>query len=208
MFKKVKNTWNKVEPYALLIVTLILFLLISYIIFIYFKDAKLFNNNSLNLATLIIFFLAIYSFIINLYYKIFKFTLMKPSITKGEFYRLWKKRRKISQELKKGMENKTIPHNSKKFKEKWKAVEEIEEILDEKTISFKSWFVFFIFSIYFGMSMGHPFWAIKNSTKYFWKATEYFFSLKKIELGFKWYKLKDENYIINSFIYPYKKPKK
>lgn len=208
MFKKVKKIWNNVEPYVLLTITFLLFLLISYIIFIYFKDAKLFNNNLLNLATLIIFFSAIYLFIINLYCKIFKFTLMKPSITKKEFHKLWKKERKISQELKKGMENKTIPYNSKKFKEKWKEVEKIEKILDEKTISFKNWFVFFIFSIYFGCREGLFLWSIKNSTKYFWKATKDFFSLKKIGLGFKWYKLKDENYIIDSFIYPYKKTKK
>ena len=30
--------------------------------------------------------------LINLYYKIFKFTLMKPSITENEFNKLWKKR--------------------------------------------------------------------------------------------------------------------
>jgi len=133
---------------------------------------------------------------------------MKPSITKEKFHKLWKKGRKISQELKKGMSNKTIPYNSKKFKAKWKEIAEIEKILDKKTISFKNWFEFFIFSVYFGSWQGLFLWSIKNSTKYFWEATKYFFSSKKIGLGFKWYKLKDENYIIDSFIYPYRKPKK
>ena len=208
MLKKINKFWDKIEPSVFIIFTLIFFLLISGAIFIYFKDAKVFNNYLLNLSTLIIFFLAVYLFIISLYYKIVEFTLMKPSLSEKEFHKLWKKEHKLSKELKKGMKTKKIPYNSKKFKEKWKEIEEIEEILNKKSIDFKSWFEFFIFSIYFGSLEGLFLWSLKNSTKFLKESIKSFFSLKKVGIGFRWYKLKDKSYIIDSFIYPYKKLKK
>lgn len=132
---------------------------------------------------------------------------MKPSITGKKFESLWKKRRKIAQELKKGEKNKTILYGSKKYKEKYSEIKKIGKILDKKTVSFKSWFGFFVFSVYYGSRLGFPIWAIKNSTKYFNEAVKNFFSFKKIGLGFKWHKLKNESYRIDSFIYPHRKPK-
>lgn len=206
MFKKIRSFFNKTESYLFLITTFILFLLIGYNILIYSKNFQLFNNNVLNLITLAIFYFAVYLFLITLYYKLFKFTLMEPSISHKEFKKLWKKSRKIAQELKKGAEDKTIIYNSKKFKDKWGEIKQIEEILDEKSISFKNWFSFFIFSVYFGIWQGLFIWSIKNSTKYFLESIKDFFSFKKMGLGFRWYKLKNGDYIIDSFIYPYRKP--
>ncbi len=203
MIKKLKEFWDKIDPFVFLILTSILFLLISGLIFIYFKDAKLFDNNLLNLFTLIIFFSAIYSFIINLYYKIFKFTLMKPSITKKEFNTLWKKRYKIALEF-----PRKIKLKSKKDTEKWNQIKKITEKLDKESIKFKSWVVFFIFSIYFGSWEGLFLWSIRNSTRYFFKAIKYSFASKPYGLEFKWYKLKGGYYyIIDSSIYPPKKSK-
>jgi|TARA_Y100000034_G_C6744139_1_gene330382 hypothetical protein len=207
MFKEIKKFLDKIEPSIFLILSLILFLIISYVIFIFFRNARVFENNLWNSILLIIFYSGIYFFLIRLYYKIFKFTLIKPSITDKEFKKLWKKRRIVSQELKKGMENKKIPHGSKKFKEKYGKFKKIGKILDEKTVSFKDWLTFFIFSLYFGLYIGNFFWAIKNSTKYFKEATKKFFSFKEMGLGFKWHKLKNEQYRIDSFIYPHRKPK-
>ncbi len=203
MIKKLKEFWDKIDPFVFLILTSILCLVFSGVIFIYFKDVKLFNNNLLNLFALIIFFSAVYSFIINLYYKIFKFTLMKPSITKKEFNRLWKKRYKIALEF-----PRKIKLKSKKDKERWNKIKKITKKLDKNAIKFKSWFAFFIFSIYFGSWEGLFLWSIRNSTRYFLKAIKYSFASKPYGLEFKWYKLKGEYYyIIDSSIYPHKKSK-
>ena len=215
MFKKTKKTLDKrytiLDKLLDIVMHISLFLVVLAILFrlfrILFINAQILNENLWIIILTIMGYAIISLILINLYYKIFKFTLMKPSITEKEFNKLWKKRQRISQELKKGRENKKIPHGSKKFGKKWKEIEKIEKVLYEKTVSFKDWLTFFIFSIYFGLYIGNFFWAIKNSTIYFKEATKNFFSFKKMGLGFKWYKLKNERYTISSFVYPYRKPK-
>ena len=208
MFQKIKNFFKKIESPFFLIITLVLFLVIGCKLLVQFKDFQLFSNSLLNLIVLIIFYSAIFSFLIILYYKLFKFTLMKPSISFEEFKKLRRKVSKIAQELKKGREDKTISYNSKKFKNKWDELKKIEKIIDKKSISFKNWLSFFIFSIYFGSWEGLFTWSIKNSTKYFWKAVKDLFSLNRVGTGFRWYKLKDGTYIIDSFIYFCRNPVK
>ena len=202
MIKKLEKLWEKIESFMQIIITLVLFLTISLLIFIFLKDAKVFNNTSLNLFTLVIFFLAIYLFIINLYYKIHKFILMKPLIDEKEFNKLWKKRYNLARKLQK------LKRHSKEYKEKGSQFDKITKTLEKNTIKFKSWFVFFIFSVYLGILQAIPFWAIKHSVKYFPEATKHFFRTKPYEIGFMWYKTKDNIYSIDSFIYLPKKFKK
>ena len=202
IIKRLGKFLEKIESFIEIIITLALVLSVSFLIFVYFKDAKVFNNVLLNLFTLIIFFLAIFLFIINLYYKINKFILIKPLIDEKGFKRLWKKKYNLAKKLQK------LKRNSKEYKKRGNQFDKITKTLEKNTIKFKSWFVFFIFSIYFGLLQGIPFWAIKHSAKYFPEATKHFFRIKPYEVGFMWYKIKGGMYLIDSFIYLPRKLKK
>jgi len=198
MLEKIKKFWNKIEPTLFLLTTLILFLSVSCLIFIYFKGARIFENNSLNLITLILFYSGVYLFLIILCYKIFKFALIKPSLTEREFNKSWKEGWKIAQELKKDIKK----TKSENFKKRYNQMKEIDKKMDNTGIQFKSWFLFFIFSIYFGLWIGNFFWAIKKSTKDFWEVMKNPF-LENFKKEFKWYKVSSgntEKYIIHSYI--------
>lgn len=197
MLKKLKNFWKKIEPLLFLIATSILFLLVIYIILIHFKDAQIFENNPLNLITLVLFYSGVYLFLIFLYYKIFKFTLIKPSLNEKEFNELWKKGLEIAKRLKKEK------YGSKEFKGRYSKMKEMERKMDDTGIQFKSWFLFFIFSLYYGLWVGNFFWAIKKSTKDFWKVIKHPF-LEDFKKEFKWYKISSnqtEKYIIHSYVF-------
>ncbi len=203
MFKKTKKFWNKIEPLVFLVATFILFLLISLIIFIYSKNAQVFKNNLLNLIVLIIFYTAVYSFLISLYYKILKFTLMKPILLEKEFNHLIKKRIKIAKQIKEKLKDEKY-YNSKDFKQKYGQTKKIEKKLNENSVSFESWFLFVIFSMYFGLWTGNFFWAIKHSSKNFFKTMKNFITIKTPNCDFRWYKFKNlkgkEMYVINSYV--------
>ena len=192
MFRKLKGFLNKIMDLVFLVLTLILFLLIAYIIFIYFKNSQIFNNKLYNLIVLAIFYSIVYLFFIRLYYKIFKFTLNKNLLNKKEFeIMLRKKANWRKKTLKK--ENRIPLTSTKKLKILLNEGKLIDKEFYKGAIFFNSFIEFFIFSIYYGLYIGHPFWAIKKSIKPFPKAVKKFFSLSLYEYRYGWNKFKNSS---------------
>lgn len=203
MSKKIKKFLEEIEPTAFLVATFILFLLISYIIFTYFKEVIIFSNPTLNLISLIIFYSVVYFFLISLYCKIFKFTLKKDLLTKVELKKILERKKKYREKtLKK--ENRIPQASMKKLKQLVKEGDEINKELNKGVILFKSYIFFLFFSIYYGLYIWKPIWAIKNSLKFFPKALKNLFKINKIEARFAWnkYKKNKDTYYYTFYIPP------
>ena len=177
MLKKIKEFFSKIQSALFLTLNLILILLIAEKIFFYFRDVKLFENVLYNSITLTLFYIGVYLFLINFYYKLFKFESKKDLLTESELKELIKEKAKYSKKILR-KENRSPKASTKKLNQLIKEGKEINKKLDKGIVSFKSYIVFLLFSIYYGTYVGLPIWSIKNSIKYFPKAFKNFFKLK------------------------------
>lgn len=191
MFKKIKNFFNKIEPIAFLIATFIILGAFFYFILIYFKNVIILKNSILNLITLIIFYSAIFYLLAKVYYKIFKFETKKEILTESEFKKLLKKKKEYRKKVSK-KENRIPKASTAKLKKLLKEGENLNNEFFKGAIFFKSYFVFFLFSFYYGTCTGHPIWSIKNSLSLLPKALKNFFDIPLTEPKYFWNQIKNK----------------
>ena len=187
MFKKIKKILEKIEPPIFLIITFILFGAIFLLILFYFKNAVVFKNFILNLIILIILYSAIFYLLARIYYQIFRFSTKKEILSDSEFKKLLKKKVEYKKKtLKK--ENRIHKASTKKLNQLVKEGKKLNEEFFKGAIFFKSYTIFILFSIYYGVYIGHPLLSIKNSLRYLPEAIKNFFSLSTTEAKYVWNK--------------------
>lgn len=199
MLKKTKNFFNRIESIAFLIATFILFGVFLYFILIYFRNTIIFKNSVLTWIALMIFYLTIFYLLTKVYYKIFKFETKKEILTKSEFKKLLKKKKAYRKKVSK-KENRIPKASLAKLKKLSKEGEELNKEFFKGAIFFKSYFVFFLFSFYYGTCRGCPIWSIKNSIKLLPKALKNFFNIPFLEPRYFWNQIKDKEDKIEYYI--------
>jgi len=73
----------------------------------------------------------------------------------------------------------------------------------QQGISFNNWLLFFLFSIYYGLYLFHPLWAIKQSARDVPRILKKLLTFNTKKNYYAWYKIKDKNkekYIIESYV--------
>lgn len=148
------------------------------------------------------FYLIVYSFLINLYYKIYEFENKKDLLTKEELKKIKKKYSQFQKKILK-KENKYPLASKRRLNQLLKELNSLHKERYKASIFFKSYIVFLMFSIYYGFVRGIPFAATKSALKYFSKAFKHFFHpLQKIRAKYSWDKHlenKDLYYNLNYF---------